>query len=284
MQPALRSPTNQNIAPITLAIVLILSTVAPAFPPAPHHEIYGMVRDEYGNPVSEDAVVTLLGVSRPILSGGVDPFQEPGVNYLLKVPMDAGTLAQLYQSTAMRPAMPFTAKVTIGGVQYVPIEVQGGMLEIGEPGGRTRLNLTLGADRDGDGLPDAWEEEVIGAIDGLGDLADVTPEGDADGDGVSNFTEYLAGTYAFDKRAVFRFEVVEVRDGFAHLRFLAVKGRTYRLFAGVKGDDLAPVSFSLEADGSDERSLLRADSIRFQDIYVPAEVAGGKQIFRLHAD
>ena len=44
-------------------------------------------------------------------------------------------------------------------------------------------------DGDNDGLPDAWEREhslAIGITDG--------GSGDADGDGISNLTEYLDGT------------------------------------------------------------------------------------------
>lgn len=267
-----------------LTAALLTSGVTHAFPPAPHHEVYGMIRNEHGDPLSSGASVTLSGSSGAILSGVVDPFIEPGANYSLKVPMDAGTLAQLYRSTAMRPAMPFTVTVTLAGTDYAPIEVQGGMLQMGEPGGRTRLDLTLGVDSDGDGLPDAWEREVIAGVRGLDGLVDVTRDGDSDGDGVSNYAEYLAGTYAFDGRAAFRFEVIEVRDGLAHLRFLAVKGRTYRVLAGITGEDFSPVGFSLRGDGTQPVPFHRANSIRFQDIYVPAQAPGGNLLFRLHVE
>lgn len=269
---------------LTSLTLLLLTGLAQGFPPAPHHELYGMVRDEQGNPLGSGAIVTLLGEAGKILSGEIDLANVPGVNYTLKIPMDGGTLSGLYQASAMLPAMPFTIKVTIANVDYVPIEVQGGMLQMGDPGQRTKLDLTLGVDSDGDGLPDAWEENVIGAIAGLDDLSDVTPDGDADGDGVSNRIEYIAGTYAFDRRAVFSFEILGVENGLARLRFLAVKGRTYRLFAGVSGDDFQSVSFSLSADGSEGSKIYRANSIHFQDVYVPADVVGGKQLFRLYVD
>jgi hypothetical protein len=41
-------------------------------------------------------------------------------------------------------------------------------------------------DADGDGLPDAWEQQYFGGLA-------QTPGGDPDGDGVSNFQEYLLG-------------------------------------------------------------------------------------------
>lgn len=49
-------------------------------------------------------------------------------------------------------------------------------------------------DTDADGLPDAWEQAIL---DFLGDetltIADIDPQGDVDGDGISNLDEYLAG-------------------------------------------------------------------------------------------
>ena len=264
---------------IGLAIAV---TPAHAFPPAPHHEVYGIVRDEHGNPLTGGATVTFSGTEGDILTGLIDPSLAAGVNYSMKVPMDAGTRAQLYLSTALQPAMPFTARVRIGSTSYVPIEVQGGSLAIGEPGGRTRLDLTLGIDSDGDGLPDAWENDVMAAIDGL---TDVTRDGDADGDGVSNYAEYLAGTYAFDQRAVFRLEIVEVGGGFARLRFLAVKGRSYTLLSGgVDATEFVPVEFSLTGDEEAElQTGFYAEKIGYQDLYVPAELVAN-QLFRLRVD
>lgn len=264
-----------------LTLSILVSGTLSAFPPAPHHEIYGTVRDEQGTPLSGGASVSLIGTSGEIVSGQVSPSIEPGVNYSLKVPMDAGTIVQLYQANAIHPATPFTAEVIIGGVTYLPIEVQGGFLAVGDPGGRTRLDLTLGVDSDGDGLPDAWEQGVISATAGLDDLSDLDKDGDADSDGVSNYIEYLAGTYAFDRRAVFRLEMIEVADGMTHLRFLAVQGRTYSISASSDASHFERVPFSLESDGSDERELHSADSIRFQDVYLPSNLAD-KRFFRLH--
>lgn len=264
---------------ISLALVLMSAPAAMAFPPAPHHEIYGSVRDARGNPLTE-ATVSLLGSSGPILKGSIDQTIAPGVNYSLKVPMDAGTLNQLYQATALRPAMPFTVKVSVGGTDYVPIQVKGGPILIGEPGGRTRLDLTLGVDSDGDGLPDAWEQDLIDKLDGIDSLADVKPDGDADGDGASNYLEYLAGTYAFDSRATFSLEILEVRNGFARARFLAVKGRSYSVTFSSELKKFSSAKFSLVADGSDQTPLHLARQTGFQDIYIPVP-ASNSMYFRL---
>ncbi|NJK91337.1 MAG: LamG domain-containing protein [Blastochloris sp.] len=56
------------------------------------------------------------------------------------------------------------------------------------------LDLT-NPDSDQDGLSDAWEQQIIDAnlTDGITSLADVRPEDDFDGDGMSNFYEYKYG-------------------------------------------------------------------------------------------
>jgi len=265
-------------------LILIASIIATsqihAFPPAPHHEVYGTVRDEQGNPVTGNGTVTFSGTEGTILTGLIDLSIEPGVNYSMKVPMDAGTLGQLYQSSALLPTAPFSATVTINGVNHVPIEVQGGTLAIGESGKKTRLDLTLGVDSDGDGLPDSWEQRIIASMDGIDSLDQVTRDGDLDGDGVSNYTEYLVGTYAFDKSVNFNLEIIEVTEGLAQFRFLAVKGRTYQLHTSTNGKDFTPLEFALtktaEAEGNHP-----AQNTRYQNIFIPAELVGSR-LFRLH--
>ena len=52
------------------------------------------------------------------------------------------------------------------------------------------------ADTDGDGMPDWWEEAMV--LDPLSPSGEDGDSGDPDGDGLSNFYEFLAGTNPFD--------------------------------------------------------------------------------------
>lgn len=52
-------------------------------------------------------------------------------------------------------------------------------------------SVSPGADADGNGLPDPWEEQYFGSIG-------VNPQGDADGDGASNLQEHQNGTSPID--------------------------------------------------------------------------------------
>ncbi len=257
-----------------------------AFPPAPYHEVYGMVRDEKGNPLSSKASVRLLANGGQIVQGSAIQGLAPGINYSLKVPMDAGRTSQLYQPTAMLPAMPFTAQVIIGESAFVPIQVQGGARMMGTASSRTRLDLTLGIDSDGDGLPDAWEQDVIDydANDGVRGLADVNPQDDIDGDGVSNWVEYIAGTYAFYAGEAFKLEILEVVDGVTHLRFLEVAGRTYRIRSGDSLDSMSEALFSIHADGAEPAASLPAtgSGVRYRDVYLKS--SSPRKFFTLHVD
>ncbi|MBI1841516.1 MAG: hypothetical protein HYR88_11785 [Verrucomicrobia bacterium] len=62
-------------------------------------------------------------------------------------------------------------------------------LDTTAPFGFVKLTqLDPGVDTDGDGIPDSWERKYTGG------LVKLTQTGDLDGDGVSDYDEYLAGT------------------------------------------------------------------------------------------
>ena len=104
---------------------------------------------------------------------------EPGANYYLYVPMDAGSNNDLYKTSAMRPAVSFRIKVKIGNTIYLPIEMSGNFSKMGQPGQRTRMDLTLGEDVDGDGIPDAWERALIEQNGRAKTIEEVRPGDDA---------------------------------------------------------------------------------------------------------
>lgn len=134
--------------------------------------------------------------------------------------------ADLYSATALRPTVGFRMRVIVGNQVYLPMEMVGRLESLGEPAGITVLDLTLGEDTDGDGLPDAWERELARRL-GL-NLEDIHPDDDPDGDGLSNREEYLAGTYAYDPANGFLLTIENGDDARPLLRFLAVPGEPTR--------------------------------------------------------
>lgn len=263
-----------------LLLLLVGATVFPAsaYPPAPFHRIYGTVRDSRGNPLAtRTGTIILSGAgSGEIVRTVSDTKAGPGFNYALPVPMDSGSNSLLYSVSAMRPLLPFTIRVVIRGVSYVPIEMTGATWNVGDPSASTRLDLTLGVDSDGDGLPDQWEDDLInGDTTGrLHSLADVNPNDDLDGDGQTNLQEYLAGTYALDQSDGLRLQLVGLKDGVAHLRFLAIPSRSYSISSSSNMNESIPQSFSLAATGTNPGISYRSDDIRTVDVYVPTSGRG----------
>jgi len=84
-------------------------------------------------------------------------------------------------------------------------------------------------DSDGDGIPDWWMLQFFGHA--TGQAGDHSLAGDdADGDGLTNLQEYLAGTNPADPASVLRIESLTVLDGTnAVFNFTAMPEKTYTL-------------------------------------------------------
>lgn len=272
---------------LTGAALFLLAgtTLLQAFPPAPPHTIFGQIRNEEGSPLTEESALIVFESSNgTVIETRLMPGLAPGINYEIVVPMDAGIEEDLYRADALSPEVPFLITVHLGGETFVPLEMSGDTRQLGEPGESTRIDLTLGLDSDGDGLPDAWKDTVI-AMSGDPDLqySDITPEGDLDKDGLTNREEYVAGTYAWDARDRFELDIIEAdASGRSRLAFLAIDGRTYSLEVSHDMTTWEPIPFrvpSVDAPGV-ERTFFYASTIREIEVEVmaPADKPNG---FRL---
>ena len=227
---------------------------ARAFPPAPHHQIFGLVRDEMGNPLEVSGARVVLETKEGARHAGqIAPSRRAGVNYQLSLPLDSQATADLYRTTALRPAASFRISVSINGRVYLPIEMRGEFASLGQPTEVTRLDLTLGEDADGDGLPDAWQRALAKR---LGLRADQIRAGDdPDGDGLTNREEYLAGTYAYDPAHGFALTLERLPDGSSAMAFLAVPGRSYTVEGTEDFQDWQPVEFHEVGTAAPGRTL-----------------------------
>lgn len=241
-----------------LAFLASLSSVQ-ALPPAPFYTLYGTVRDGVGQIIEiQDAQIILLKGGAELGRTPIDSSLRPDQNYELRVRLDhARTATRLYSPEAVATQGAFSVRVEMNGQIYLPIQSSGN-LTAGKGGERVRYDITIGEDIDGDDLPDMWEEWQLYLAGyaplptGHWDISLVGPNGDLDGDGKNNLSEYIAGTYAGDPTSYFELQIKEKGTGFARLEFFRITGKTYRL---ERSNDLAsgswtPVDFALTQGGA----------------------------------
>ncbi len=271
-----------------LLLLIHLGAIRPglAFPPAPSHTVFGILRDEQGVPIPPlGAEVLLEAGGVVVLRAPVTAVSESGSNYRFSIPMDSGVTADLYQPTALRPTVPFRMRVKLGSETYLPIQLQGVEHLLTRPGAASRVDLTLGVDSDGDGLPDAWERTLIQAGGGKGTLEDIDPKDDTDGDGLGNLEEYFAGTYAFDPKDGFALTLRAAVDGQAELEFTAIRGHRYSIEGSYDLSTWEPVFFELSDQGemATRRDSYDATEVRLVRVHVapPSEGIELLRFFRL---
>lgn len=271
-------PARQLWRLASLAVGLGAGPRCSPFPRPRPTTVYGTVRDELGNPLNHTGAEVLLDVGGTTsVKAAVAPSPEPGVNYRLAIPVDAGATADLYKPSALRPTVPFRMRVKIGTATYLPIEMTGAAHLLTRPGESSRVDLTLGLDSDGDGIPDAWERALMQMLGGNLSLGDIRPGDDSDADGLSNLDEYLAGTYAFDPADGFALAIQPETGDRTVLEFTAIRGRSYTILASATMNDWTPVSFNLPADPADAagRENLQAAETRLIRARVQPTGAGG---------
>lgn len=236
---------------LALAAFLALPQMALAFPPAPHHLIYGTVRDQYGTPIMTDQAQIVLETPTGVqLMTTVVPGIAFDQNFELEVPMDAGLTPDPYEPDALMTGASFVMYVVLGQTTNVPIQMAGNLPVLGQPGQQTRIDLTLGEDSNGDGIPDAWELAFLASIGSNLGLANLTAGMHLTPDGLTLLEEFLSGTYPFDPQQPFVLAVVSFNNGAPLFQFTAMTGRYYTLLGSADLQTWTPLSFSVPAEAS----------------------------------
>lgn len=295
MRPA---PTPRELHRRVGLLFLFLYALVPlrAFPPAPFHTLYGMVRDENGQALSvEGAQVVFYKGGVEVMRSDIQASNLLDQNYQLRLRMDMqrpGTSS--YTNLANTSGLSFSLGVVLHDVVYYPIEMSAPR-PLGKPGERIRLDLTLGVDSDGDGIPDAWEQSQLyagGVVPGENgwDLSLLNRDGDFDHDGVSNWQEYIAGTFAADPTDYLALQIITPLASHVQLRFFSIYGKVYSLESSTDLQTWRAASLYLrnpESTDSDDianppapQASLRAEGTDFVDLYAPAD-ASGRTFYRL---
>ena len=247
---------------LTVLASWVTGALVQAFPPAPYYTLYGMVRDQVGQTLNVEGAVLIL------LKGGEEIGRTPisnlqlDQNYELNIRIDANRSGTtIYSEKALSAQGQFSLVVEMNGSLFYPIEVAG-TLTAGKGGERVRLDLNLGEDSDGDGLPDIWEQWQLYQAgyypDGNGNwpLHLIDRNSDLDGDGLSNYLEYLAGTFAGDATEKFDLAIKEKTGTEVRFEFYAITGKTYTIerSADMKTWTRVPFAIGAPATGASSYS------------------------------
>lgn len=256
-----------------------------AFPPAPYHLVYGNIRDRYGSPLSASGVqVVLQTPSGIMIAGQIIPGFMPGVNYEIKVPMDAGQTPGPYQPNALFAGTTFKLTVVVSGVTNIPIEMNGSSVSLSEPGKSTRVDLTLGTDSNNDGLPDAWELAFLATLHLNIPLNSLNANLDLAHDGKTLRSEFLLGSYPFDPTRLCKISLLGFLNGCPMFSFPTVTGRYYSIQASGNSVDWVIVPFHLPGDapGAAGRNYFYSPNITTVQATLDPPPAGTKaQFYRI---
>ena len=218
---------------IFLVAVLMAASWASvhASPPMPSFRYYGLLCNEYGQPVmlDDEVVMILMDGTNECSRYTVNEQLGDGINYILEAPIDYAKSTR-YASYAARTGDVVTIHVYKDDVQQTLMSTSV-VPTVGAAGDAVRLDMNLGTDADGDGMSDEWEELILNA-DGcpFSDITQVLPNDDFDGDHVSNLEEFRAGTAGEVPGDCFQVhDWMKSSDGTFAVYFPTVRGTTYAI-------------------------------------------------------
>ena len=181
-------------------------------------QIYDPQLDEFkesGTPIGRRFYpsLTLLNDGRVLISGG-----GSSLGYLQSTEVYDPVIGTFFPGSAM----------TSPRVYHTATRLQDGRVLIAAGWNAYALNTSeiyaVLLDMDQDGMEDSWELKYGFSPSDRSDAIQ-----DADGDGLTNLQEYLAGTNPRDPNSVFRIETFQISSNTCRIRFTSVLGKHYRL-------------------------------------------------------
>jgi hypothetical protein len=206
--------------------------------PEPNLIMYGRVWNPLAGPSGRVTAGALTWAIQPtgggnsiILTQQLSALPAP-YSYLMQVPCESqlGTLtvsSNVLQLTAQPIAYNRAAVLLNGQPIFLKYPTQTLFSVSSLSRGRLeRVDLTLlqsDQDSNGNGLPDGWQMQYFGHLG-------VDPNTDPDHDGMSNLSEYLAGTNPTNANSAFRFTGIQPdSQGGNTVEWLSAPNRTYSL-------------------------------------------------------
>lgn len=150
--------------------------------------------------------------------------RDTPANYSVAVPMSNKNIA-----TAATAGDELTVEVDTGAAVYSDTNL---VVSAASPGRTLKLNLKAAKCTNDKGVADQYLSNIRWDLEDLGlTKDDYDPNADYDGDGVSNYMEYLAGTDAFDANdagiKILSWRAVPGNDDVMEATFLPGRGRAY---------------------------------------------------------
>jgi hypothetical protein len=269
-----------------LCFSAVLASTAFAFPPAPPFTIHGVARDPYGWALKAvDQGTVVIKRSGTIIAQAPIDESRPGENFRAVLSMDSNS-ADPYRTGAQTPGVSFTVEVKFPSQTMLVSSLKASQLSIGQPGGDLFIDFTIGADTDGDGIPDAWEWWQLGEMGiGPGDprySLTTLGSGDFDKDGTSDYDEYLAGTFAFLAQESLSLSIEDLEaDGTARLRTLLVVDKSYRVEFSTDLQTWTPASIRVGALTATLSTNFSIPDTRQVPLYAPVAGSPDQRFYRL---
>ncbi len=225
----------KTLAPLVLLSFAALSAAAAANFPVGTHIVKGSARgnDENGRNIllSSQSGVTIRAVNtngHVIAESVVRDASEEGVNFSLRIPLSTSSTDstcavgdKLNCVMASSDAIAIsTEPLTVGGAtsaQTIALKVQDVKSFVSPDGGVTNQVAQAYVD-----AIQAWMSDEDGFVG-----ASYDPFADYDNDGVSNYSEYLAGTNPFDSSDRLKIKSFAMDGGVAAISFEYVGGHVY---------------------------------------------------------
>ena len=249
--------------------------------PLPCVNYYGLLSDEYGSPFLEYAEIELFSETNQCDRYEVNGLLDAGVNFELQLEIDSG--GTLYAPYAVHAGDTVRIVVKVGGVEVGAI-FPTNHITAADSGESVLLKLFTGTDLDGDGLPDAWEELLMSQSGGsITNIEQITKSGDFDGDGASNWHEFLAGTFPFLASDVFAIDGLELFNDRIRFEFFALNGKVYTIQTALSltDADWGATTFAMDETTEMQESNLQGDGT-FKTIYIG--IAENTQFIRIDAE
>ena len=229
-----------------LPLLCLLSASAAQVPVAlPPFIITGRVIDARGAGI-QSAEVRVRKGGTLLVRGKVGPFDtDTSANYALSVPMSTTGIP-----TAASTGDALTLEIEAGADTYSDTNVT---ITAAKPGRTLKLNIRAASCTNPYGVSDAYLSDIrmyvdACGIDGFLDAdGNYQPNADFDGDGVSNYAEYLAGTDPFDAAdaglKILSWKAVEGNPDVMEATFLPGPNRSY---SAERADATATPALSFE--------------------------------------